>query len=99
VLSEEFNPQNTCVFLRLNSSSALNLNKLSNFQTASERKFSVSSKLGITAVVIAAMVLVSCGLSKDDIEMAVQEAFTHLDNTIEDRQNGWRTVILPFYWF
>jgi CheY-like chemotaxis protein len=35
VLSEEFNPQNTCVFLRLNSSSALNLNKLSNFQTAS----------------------------------------------------------------
>jgi DNA-binding response OmpR family regulator len=36
VLSEEFNPQNTCVFLRLNSSSALNLNKLSNFQTDSE---------------------------------------------------------------
>jgi hypothetical protein len=37
VLLEEFNPQNTIVFLRLNSSSALNLNKLSNFQTASKR--------------------------------------------------------------
>jgi hypothetical protein len=36
VLLEEFNPQNTIVFLRLNSSSALNLNKLSNFQTASK---------------------------------------------------------------
>jgi hypothetical protein len=36
VLSEEFNPQNTIVFLRLNSSSALNLNKLNNFQTASK---------------------------------------------------------------
>ena len=56
----------------------------------------MSSKLGIMVVVIAAMALVSCGLSIESIENFAQEAFVHLDNSIEGRQHGWRTVVLPF---
>lgn len=33
------------------------------------------------------------------IEKFAQEAFAHIDKSIEDRQHGWRTVVLPFTGF